>query len=182
MSDSDLQSNPATSPFSTLSDSALQSNRAPTSPFSTLQLLYYNSYMSSGLLPPSIQATNLCQLCCLLEGETNPFHVIADVGQDMFQLKDLIQGKKSALRVVDASDIVLWKVSMFQLPMHASHSRCVARQSYRDQTRKDPLQSSSAISLRVFRQPGRAYGYHLKSFSSRCSQGLFTHYRGTTNW
>ena len=61
-----------------MSDSALQSNRAPTaSPFSTLQLLYYNSYMSSGRLPPQMQ-TELCQLWCLVEGEADPFEVIAN--------------------------------------------------------------------------------------------------------
>jgi len=122
-----------------MSDNEFQSNRAVTSPFSPLQLLYYNSYMSSGLLPPPMQTTNLCQLYCLLEGEANPFIVIADVGQNMLQLKDLIQGKKALLRSVDASDIVLWKVSMFQLPMYTFHLRCVARRSYRDHTRKDPF-------------------------------------------
>jgi len=66
--------------------------------------------MSSGLL-------HLCQLWCLLEGEANPFKVIADVGQNMYQLKKLILGQKAALRGVDTSHIVLWKVSMFQLPM-----------------------------------------------------------------
>ncbi len=60
-----------------------------------------------------MQTTNLCELWCLLEGEANPFQVIADVGQDMYDLKKLIQGEKLALRSVGTSDIVLWKVSMF---------------------------------------------------------------------
>ena len=136
--------------------------------------------MSSGLLPPLMETANLCQLCCLLQGDQNPFEVVADTKQNMFQLKDLIQRKKAALLSVDSSDIVLWKVSMFQLPMYIFHSRCVARQSFRDQTCKDPFHSSSAILLRVFRQPGRAFGYHLNLFSRRCSQGPSTYYCGTT--
>ena len=96
-----------------MSDSALQSNRAATSPFSTPQLLHYNSYMSFGRLPPQMQATELCQLWCLVEGEADPFEVIANVGQNIYQLKKLIQGEKAALRSVDASGIALWKVSTF---------------------------------------------------------------------
>ena len=157
--------------------SDFQSNAA--SPFSTLQLLYHNSYMSSGLLPPPMET---CELWCLLQGDNKrPFQVTAGVRQNMFQLKELIQRKKAALLSVDPSDIVLWKVSMFHLPIYIFHSRCVARQSFRDQTCKDPFHSSSAILLRVFRQLGRAFGYHLKSFSRRCSQGPSTHYRGTTS-
>ena len=104
MSDSDLQSNRA-SPFSTLSDSesALQSNRAATSPFSTLQLLYYNSYMSFGRLPSQMQTTELCQLWCLVEGEADPFEVIANAGQNIYQLTKLIQGEEPALRSINAS-------------------------------------------------------------------------------
>jgi hypothetical protein len=59
-----------------------------------------------------MQTTNLCELWCLLEGEAKPFAVITDVGQNLFQLQQLIQSQKLALRKVDASDIVLWKVSM----------------------------------------------------------------------
>ncbi|SRR6266550_955598 len=97
-----------------MSDNEFQSNRAVTSPFSTLQLLYYNSYMSSGRLPPPMQTTNLCQLWCLLEGEPDeePFEIIANFEQNMFQLKKLIQGEKPALRSVDTSNILLWKVSI----------------------------------------------------------------------
>ena len=159
-----------------MSDAEFQSNRS-----ATLQLLYNNSYMSSGLLPPPMETANPCQLYCLLQGDKNPFGVVADIKQDMFQLKDLIQRKKAALLSADSSDIVLWKVSMFQLPMYTFHSRCVARQSYRDQSRRDPFRSSSAILLRFFRQPGRAFGYHLKLFSQRGSQGPSTHYCGTTS-
>ena len=60
-----------------------------------------------------MQTTNLCELWCLLEGETIPFQVIADAGQNMFQLTKLTQGKKVALRNVNVSNIILWKVSMF---------------------------------------------------------------------
>jgi len=67
-----------------------------------------------------MQTTNLCQFWCLLEGEANPFKVIADVGQNMYQLKKLIQGQKALLHIVDASDIVLWKVSHEDLPRKQS--------------------------------------------------------------
>jgi hypothetical protein len=60
-----------------------------------------------------MQTTNLCELWCLLEGEAIPFQVIAGAGQNMFQLTELIQGKKPALRGLDASRILLWKVGMF---------------------------------------------------------------------
>jgi hypothetical protein len=66
--------------------------------------------MSSGLLP---QAINLCELWCLLEGEAIPFQVIANAGQNMSQLKELIQVKEPALRSLGASRILLWKASMF---------------------------------------------------------------------
>ena len=60
-----------------------------------------------------MQTTELCRLWCLVEGEANPFDVVADVAEDIHQLKKHIQGEKPALRVVEASDIVLRKVSMF---------------------------------------------------------------------
>ncbi len=60
-----------------------------------------------------MQTTNLCELWCLLKGEAIPFKVIANVRKDMYDLTELIQGEKLALRSVDVSDIVLWKVSMF---------------------------------------------------------------------
>ena len=60
-----------------------------------------------------MQTIELCQLWCLVEGEADPFEVIANVGQNIYQLKKLIQGEKAALRRVDASGIALWKVSMF---------------------------------------------------------------------
>ena len=60
-----------------------------------------------------MQTTNLCKLWCLLEGEARPFSVIADVGQNIYNLTELIQGKKPALHSVDASRIALWKVSLF---------------------------------------------------------------------
>lgn len=129
-----------------------------------------------------MEMANLCQLCCLLEGDTNPFEVIADIGQNMFQLKDLIQGKKGALRSVDSLDIILWKVSMFHLPMYTFCSCCIAHQSYRDQSHRDSFWLSSMIPLRVFHQPETANGYHLKLLSPRYSQGLSTHYHWTTNW
>ena len=76
----------------TMSDSRDPQSNHATSSFSTLQLLYYNS-LSSRLLPP-MQSTNLCELWCLLEGEAKPFAVITDVGQNLFQLQQLIQSQK----------------------------------------------------------------------------------------
>ena len=55
-------------------------------------------------------SSKLCQLCCLLEGEADPFDVSANFGQNMFQLKRLIQGERAVLR---GSHIVLWKVGLF---------------------------------------------------------------------
>ena len=167
--------------MSTMSDTEFQSNRSVTSPFSTLQLLYYNSYISSGLLPPPMQTTELCELWCLFKGEANPFKVIANVGGDIYELKKLIKGEKVELRSVDASDLVLWKVRMFQWLTYTFHSRWVARQSSWNRPCRDPFRSSSAILLRVFRQHETAYAYHLKLLSPRFSQGLSTYYRGMPN-
>lgn len=60
-----------------------------------------------------MQTTESCELWCLLGGEANPFEVIANVEWNVYRLKKLVQGEKVALRSLDASDIVLWKVSMF---------------------------------------------------------------------
>ena len=99
--------------------SDFQSNAA--SPFSSLQLLYYNSYMSSGLLPPPMET---CELWCLLQGDNKrPFQVTAGVRQNIYRLMELIQEKKVAFRNVDAEDIVLWKVSMFNCQCtHSIHA------------------------------------------------------------
>ena len=127
-----------------------------------------------------METANLRQFWCFLKGDEDLFEVTADVEQSVFQLKAIIKGNQVDLSSLNPSRIVLWKVSMSQLPMYTFHSRCVARQNYRYQTRKYPFKSSSAIDLRVFRQAGRAFGYRLKPFSQRCSQGLSTFSRGTT--
>ena len=94
-----------------MSDAEFQS----TSPLSTLQALYYNSYMASGRLPPPMPTAELCQLWCLVEGEptSDLFRVVANVGESIYQLKKLIQGEKKDLCDMDASRLVLWKVRMF---------------------------------------------------------------------
>ena len=70
-----------------------------------------------------MQTTELCELWCLFEGEANPFSVIANVGGDIYDLKKLIKGEKVDLRSVNISDLVLWKVRMFQWLTYTFHSR-----------------------------------------------------------
>ena len=79
-----------------------------------------------------MQTTKLRQLWCLLQGDKEPFEVTVDAEQSVFQLKVLAKGNTPALSSAYPSHIVLWKVSMFQLPTYTFHSRCVARQPYKD--------------------------------------------------
>jgi Crinkler effector protein N-terminal domain len=52
----------------------------------------------------------LCELWCLMEGETSPFFVTAGVNWKMERLKKAIKKEKRDLRDLDTSYIVLWKV------------------------------------------------------------------------
>jgi hypothetical protein len=53
-------------------------------------------------------------LTCLIEGETSLFRVKPTGSMDILELKDLIheKGKNGVLSIVDAKDLVLWKVRM----------------------------------------------------------------------
>lgn len=53
-------------------------------------------------------------LWCLIEGESTPFKVMAHLNTDINDLKKVVreERKNGALRNVDASDLILWKVCM----------------------------------------------------------------------
>ena len=54
---------------------------------------------------------------CLIQGDSAPFQVTAPVNASIDHLKELVhvKRKKGALRNVDASDLILWKVGIYAL-------------------------------------------------------------------
>jgi hypothetical protein len=64
-------------------------------------------------------------LWCLIEGESTVFSVMAPLNTNINDLKELIRGKGvyGALRGVDAKDLILFKVRLFQSPYSECHRR-----------------------------------------------------------
>jgi hypothetical protein len=77
---------------------------------------YYTSYYPFSRIPgPSspIPEGKFCTIWCLIDGESMPFTIIANVDDNMDELGMAIRFEKPTLREVGTSDLVLWKVSMF---------------------------------------------------------------------
>jgi Crinkler effector protein N-terminal domain len=56
-------------------------------------------------------ANNSRELWCIIDGESQPFTVIAPIHSDIHELKELIYDKiKNGLRDINAQDLDLWKV------------------------------------------------------------------------
>ena len=60
----------------------------------------------------TIMSGGAIQLWCLIDRSSNPFKVVPQTGNDIYDLKKLIIDEKrhGALRSVDPSDLVLFKV------------------------------------------------------------------------
>jgi hypothetical protein len=77
----------------------------------SVQQRFYSMYNSSGKMPPELYS-----FWCIIDGESEPFSVVVDVDGNLDDLKRAIKSEKNALKVVDTSSIVSWKVRIFWRP------------------------------------------------------------------
>jgi len=54
----------------------------------------------------------VCRVWCLIDGEQTAFSVNASLEWDVEELMDAIQHRRTCLKTIDITDLVLWKVRL----------------------------------------------------------------------